>query len=128
MNRTVKENFANRLLLQKKEADVQGLTKVAQNLDHVMDDLEIRSNDESYSYEEKDVKSDVQKSLWSAAVRVADYYDCNIEAPEMQEILENFANNLMHEVRVQGGVKHGVGAYESSVPGESFERPIIEIE
>jgi len=126
--RTVKETFAQRLELQKKEADVQGLTKVASNLEHVVDNLQTREDAESYLYLEKDAAADAEKHIWDAVVRFADYFDCNIDAAEMQQVIERVASDLMQEVRVQGGVRHGVGAHEPIVPGEVPERVTIEVE
>jgi hypothetical protein len=126
--RTVKETFAQRLALQKQEADVQGLTKVATNLEHVVDKLQVREDAESYLYLEKDATSDVEKHIWDAAVRLADFYDCNVDASQMQQVIEKLAESLKQEVRVQGGVKHGIGAHEPVVPGEAPERVTIEVE
>ena len=97
--RTVKETFAQRLELQKKEADVQGLTKVASNLEHVVDNLQTREDAESYLYLEKDAAADAEKHIWDAVVRFADYFDCNIDAAEMQHVIERVAIDLMQEVR-----------------------------
>lgn len=126
--RTVKETFAKRLALQKKEADVQGLTKVASNLEHVVEKSATREDAESYLYLEKDASSDVEKHMWEAAVRLADFYDCNIDAAQMQSVIEKLAGDLKQEVRVQGGVQHGIGAHEPTVPGEAPERVTIEVE
>jgi hypothetical protein len=126
--RTVKETFAKRLELQKKEADVQGMAKVASNLEHVVEKLEIRGDTDSYLYLEKDATSDVEKHIWDAVVRLADFYDCHVDAGQMQEVIEKLANDLMHEVRVQGGVRHGIGAHEPEVHGETPERVTIEVD
>lgn len=126
--RTVKETFAKRLKLQKQEADCQGLTKVASNLEHVVEKLETRADADSYLYLEKDAISDVEKHMWDATVRLADFYDCQIDAGQMQEVIEKLAGTLMHEIRVHGGVQHGIGAHEPEVPGEAPERVTIEVE
>lgn len=128
MKRTIKETFANRLAVQKKEADVRGLEKVANNLNYVCENTSVRADNSSYMYLEQDMLSDVEKPLWDAVVRIADYYDCNIDAETMQNVIEKAASSLMKEVRIKGGVKHGVGAYEPVVPGETPERVTIEIE
>ena len=46
----------------------------------------------------------------------------------MQQVIEKLAESLKQEVRVQGGVKHGIGAHEPAVPGEAPERVTIEVE
>lgn len=126
--RTITEKLALRLEAQSKEADLQGLNKVADMLDSMIEKHDTRNSDESYTYAEDDFRSDVEIKLWEGAVRAADFFDCEINAVEMQEAISKLAKNLIDEVRIKGNVKHGVGAYEPNVPGESFERVIMEVE
>lgn len=129
--RTIKKTFLTRLAAQAQEAEVQGLTKVAdaltsqieKNSDH------IRKNEEFYVYSEKDVKADIQDKFWDIIVRIADYYDTNIDAKEMQALIDKAADDILNDVRVKLGINHGIGAYEPNVPGEEIpDRVTIELE
>jgi hypothetical protein len=126
--RTITEKFARRLEAQSKEAELQGLNKVADMLDSMIVTHDIRNTEDSYTYAEEDFTEDVEKKVWEGVVRAADFFDCDIDAVEMQEVVSKLAKQLVDEVRIKGGAKHGVGAYEPNVPGETLERVTIEIE
>lgn len=126
--RTITEKLALRLEAQSKEAELQGLNKVADMIDSVLTTHETRDIDASYTYAEEDFRSDVEAKLWEGAVRAADFFDCELDAVEMHDAVSKLAKNLIDEVRIKGGVKHGVGAYEPNVPGETLERVTIEVE
>lgn len=128
--RTVKKTFLNRLAVQAKEAEIQGLDKVAESLTSqiVKNSEHVRDADTFYVYSEKDVKSDIQDKFWDVIVRIADYYDANIDAKEMQAVIDRYSEDMLNEVKTKLGMSHGIGAYEASVPGEVSERVTIELE
>ncbi|KKN61000.1 hypothetical protein LCGC14_0526250 [marine sediment metagenome] len=126
--RTITEKFANRLEAQAKEAELQGLSKVADHLSNIIKDHDTRETGASYTYAEDDFKTDVEKKLWEGVVRATDFFDCDMDAAEMQDVVSKLAKHLIDEVRIKGGVRHGVGAYEPNVPGERLERVTIEVE
>jgi len=125
--RTITEKFARRLEAQAKEAKLQGLTKVADHVSKMVDKHKTRDTDSSYTYAKDDLESDVERKVWEGVVRAADFFDCDVDAAEMQKIVTKLAHILVEEVRIKGGVRHGVGAYEPSVPGEARESVMIEI-
>lgn len=126
--RTITEKFALRLEAQSKEAELQGLNKVADMLDDVLATHDTRDTDAPYTYTEEEFKADVESKVWEGVVRAADFYDCELDAIEMQKVISALAKNIMDEVRIKGGVKHGVGAYEPEVLGEKLEQVTIEVE
>ena len=126
--RTITEKFADRLLIQAKEAELKGLNKVADHITNTVSAQETRKTDVSYTYAEEDFTTDVEGKLWEGVFRAADFFDCNVDAADMQDVISKLAKNLIDEVRIKGGVKHGVGAYESTVPGERLERVTIEVD
>lgn len=128
--RTVKKIFLNRLAVQAKEAEIQGLDKVSESLTSqiVKNSEHVRESDAFYVYSEKDVKSDIQDKFWDVIVRIADYYDANIDAKEMQAVIDRYSEDMLNEVKTKLGMSHGVGAYEPNVPGEVSERVTIELE
>ncbi len=125
--RTITEKFARRLEAQAKEAELQGLTKVADHISSMVEEHKTRETDSSYTYAKEDFESDVEKKVWEGVVRAADFFDCDVDAAEMQKIVAKLAHVLIEEVRIKGGVRHGVGAYEPSVPGEARETVMIEV-
>jgi len=126
--RTITKNLAMRLEAQAQEADLVGLKKVAGHLNKLVDSNKTRSSEESYVYAPEDLTTDVEGQLWNAVVRIADYYNCSVDADLAQEEIEKLASDLVKAIGRQGGVKHGVGAYEPTVPGEVVERVILEVE
>jgi len=125
--RTIKKNLINRLKAQLKEAKIQGLSKIASHLDNIVKNQPIRDNTESYTYSKDDFKKDVEGSLWKAAIRAADFYDCNIDAAKTQEVIESLASDFIKEMMNIAGSDSGVGAFEPNVPGEISKRVEIEI-
>lgn len=127
--RTIKENLFTRLATQASEAELQGLTKVAESLTDQLEkqSTNVRPDDAAYSYAREDFVKDVYSQLWGAILRMADFYDIRrLDAAEVQNIIEKQAQEMIDEVRALTGIKHGVGAWEEPVPGE--EKASIEIE
>lgn len=126
--RTVKKIFVNRMKAQVKEAKIQGLSKIASSLDEIIDEQPVREDQASYTYSSDDFNKDVEKLLWKAAIRAADFYNCNIDAVQTQEIIESTAADFIKEMMNITGVEHGVGAYEPNIPGEVSKTVTIEID
>ena len=127
--RTIKKNLFERLNLQAEEAEVQGLEKVAQSLTDQIEEQSkaIRKDDEFYSYSKPELDKDLQCKLWSAAVRILDFYNVkHFDATQVQELVEKAASGLVTGLCKQAGINHGVGAYEKPVYGE--EVSAIEVE
>lgn len=125
--RTITEKLALRLKAQAKEAKLIGLTKIASHLDRVAGN-KTRSVEDSYTYASQDLQQDIEGPLWDVIVRIADYYDCSVSPELMQKEIQKISEDLIKVVSREGGIKHGVGAYEPTVPGEVVERVTIEVE
>ena len=129
--RTIKYSLFNRLTAQAVEADHLGLDKSADGLTDQLGKYAsaVRKNDEFYSYNEDDFEKDLNHQLWGCVVRIADFYDIQqFDAEKLQEVLDRMAEGLIAEMCEQAGVRHGVGAYEDDVPGETHARTAIEVE
>jgi hypothetical protein len=126
--RTVTENLKNRLILQSEEAEIQGLTKIASHLIDQAEILEVRANDDSYTYSNDDFQNDVENSIWRAVVRFADFHNVGIDAMQVQDLVEKVAFDLISELRVKTGTIHGIGAFEPTVSGEERQIVILNVE
>lgn len=126
--RTITENLKERLVAQSAEAKVQGLTKTASHLTDIAEKVSVRKNADSYTYSNEDFESDVENALWGAVVRFADFHNVSVDGIIGQNIVEKFAKDLVSELRAKTGTVHGVGAYESNVPGESKQTVILSVE
>lgn len=129
--RTIKENFLYRLEAQAEEAELRGMVDVAEALTHqITKHAEAtRPDGEFYSYAAEDFKNDVESELWSAMIRIADFYGIvDFDASQLHSVLQKTADNLVIELCAQAGINHGVGAYEPTVPGEMKQHVAIEIE
>lgn len=129
--RTITENLFHRLAAQAQEAEIQGLTKVAEGL---TDQIEkhsslLRHDDTFYKYNEKEFRHDLNSQFWGLIIRMADYYGIkNFDAAEVQNIIANASENILQDFRNVTKVTHGVGLYETPVPGEILEKADIEVE
>lgn len=126
--RTITENLKERLIAQVNEAKIQGLTKTASHLTDITENVSVRKNAESYTYSNDDFESDVENALWRTVVRFADFHNISIDGVVGQNIVEKFAKDLVSELRAKTGTVHGIGAYESNVPGESKQTVILSVE
>jgi hypothetical protein len=126
--RTVKKSFIKRLEVQAKEAKTQGLSKVAHNVKRAVDGQVTRENDASYTYADDEFRGDIEYCFWKAAIRAVDFYNSDIDASDLQKVIEVVSEDFIKEMRVLGNVKHGVGAYEPNIPGETSKRVAIEVE
>lgn len=127
--RTIKKTLLYRMITQADEADLQGLTKVSESLTtQITKNAElVRESDAHYVYPKYEFQKDVEDKFWDIIVRAADFYDINIDAQEIQPLVEKYAQELTQELQVKFAVKHGVGAYEPTVPGEANDKVLIEV-
>jgi len=128
--RTVKKTLLYRLAAQAEEAEIRGLTKVADALtDQIQKNSDnTRQTGTFYTYAAKDFQKDVEGKLWDIVVRAADFYDAGVDAADMQELVQKYAEDLVNDVRAKLGNKNGIGAYEPTVPGEETQRVVIELD
>lgn len=127
--RTITKTMLNRLQAQAEEAKMLGLTKIASSLSEQVEKHSdhVRDTEELYVYSGEQMREDVEKALWTAIVRVADFYGANFDAEKAQVSVDKIASDLVDEVRINVGATDGVGAYEASVPGEVRERVVIDL-
>lgn len=126
--RTIKNNLFQRLVAQAEEADVRGLSKVAESLTEQVSKnaKHIRRDDEFYSYSADQLKTELNDQLWSAAVRIFDFYDIqSFNADQLQDSIDKIAKSLVTELCTQANMQHGIGAYEEAVPGQIIEQAAI---
>lgn len=127
MNRTIKKSLSNRLLAQAKEAELQGLNKVGLHLKELINNIPKRDNDEMYFYTFANLEKDVENSLWNATLRIADYFDKNVDAAYIQEMIEKLSTTLIEEMRIHTG-SIGIGPHEPGLPGQDLKKVAIEVE
>lgn len=128
--RTIKHSFINKLAAQASEAEVRGLSNVAEVVtEQVVKHADfVRKNDAFYIYSDDSFRKDVNSALWDAVIRVADYYDLRqFNVDDVNSIVERTAGEMIKEICTSAGTTSSIGAYETAVPGEvkSFE---IEVE
>ncbi len=126
--RTIKNNLLQRLAAQAEEAEIQGLTKIATALTDKISKAAVRSDDDFYLYANSDFQTDIESNLWDIVIRAADFYDSRFDSLEMQEIIEKYAQDLIHEISVKLGATHQVGAHEPTVPGELPTKIVLEVD
>jgi hypothetical protein len=124
--RSITENQRDRMVAQAEEAEVRGLTKIAEHLTYQIEKTAVRPTDSFYSYAKNEFQHDIETALWAAILRVADFHDKTIDPVDAQEIVEKFAEDLIHDVRVKAGAD-SVGAHEPNLPGEIKEHISIEL-
>ena len=126
--RTITKKLSARLKAQAQEANVMGLKKLGNHLMR-LSEAKTRATGSSYVYSETDLKQDVETSLWNAMLRIADYYDCNIDAEFTQHNVEKLSELMRTAISKHAGISHGVGVYEPIVPGEEVvEEVLIEVD
>lgn len=128
--RTITENLFNRLLAQAQEAELQGLSKIAEGLTNQIEKNShlVRKDDSFYLYNEEEFRNDLNSQFWNIIVRAADFYGVRkFDAVVTQELIDKTAQILVEDFCNIVGINHGVGAYEENVPGELTGRVDIEI-
>ncbi len=127
--RTIKKTLLYRLVAQAEEADLQGLAKVSDALTTQITKsaATVREAGEQYIYPQHEFQKEVEEKFWDIIVRASDFYDINVDAQEMQPLIEKYAEELTHDILVKFAVKHGIGAYEPKVPGEIQDKILLEV-
>ena len=126
VTRSITDKLRKRLLAQAREATNMGLTKTA---DLIVSDLEAtpeRADEDHYTYSSEELQQDVEQLVYTAAIRVQDYFNKTADAGEVGHLTEAVAQDLIDQVRHAIGGKV-VGSYEPQVPGEVRERTSIEV-
>jgi hypothetical protein len=128
--RTINEKMFLRLAAQRDEAGLLKMGKLSRHLQNVVVDAKDvqRENDTGYKYSHEELRTDVERELWNAAIRAADYFGAPFDAVKAQKAIEKLAGDLIEEVRVIVGNQSGVGPYDVKVPGECPEEVMFEIE
>jgi hypothetical protein len=123
--RTISNILKKKLMAQVDEANFQGLDKIANNLNYLVKTSSTRPDRDEYIYSHASLKSDMEKLLWTAAVRVQDYFGKTANAQDIDSIIEAHANDLIAEIKhkIGGNI---IGPYEPLVAGEL--RNVVEIE
>lgn len=127
MHNTIAEHVRNRLVAQAEEAEVQGLTKVAEHLTNQIEKSGVRPTESFYSYAEYELENDVKAALWDAAIRVIDFHDRPFNAIDIYEEVNSIAKELITNLRVKIGAIDGVGAFEPDLLGEEKGHVSIEL-
>ena len=126
VTRSITDKLRKRLLAQAREATNMGFNKTA---DLIVSDLETtpeRSDEDHYTYSSEELQQDVEQLVYTAAIRVQDYFNKTADAKDVGHLSETFAHDLIDQVRHAIGGKV-VGPYEPQVPGEVRERTSIEV-
>lgn len=118
MKNTVNKMFFERLAAQADEADIQGLTKLASHLTDKLEELNVRASDDDYKYSSEQLKYDVESSLWSALIKIANFHNINFDAVGMESLIKKYAEDIITDFQVESGVRHGVGSFEEPTLGE----------
>lgn len=113
-----------RLQAQKNEAESQQLTKVANVLDTVLDNVE-PVDDKSFVYPDTTFASDVESNLWNILVQASTFYGVNLNVDKAEEIVSFAKEALLTEFKVAHNVSSDIGKFEGQLPGE--EDLIIEL-
>lgn len=124
--KTISKNLLLRLVAQAEEAEIHKHTKIATDLTNVItkfaeNHLVRDDDDEKYEYKNEDLAEDIKVLVWSAAMRVFDYYDHLPDAREIDQVIEDLTENMLgsFENLIEGTHK---GKYEPKTPGESEEK------
>lgn len=125
--RTITEYIYNRLIAQVDEVRVQGFEKLANKIEDVVIAVPHRKDDDSYTYASEDFKNDVEKNIWEAVVRTADFHNTSFDIKDIEPIVKKLANELISELNVISNNTAGVGAFEPTVPGEIRGKKVLEI-
>jgi uncharacterized membrane-anchored protein YjiN (DUF445 family) len=123
--RTITESLKKRLIAQYEESVFQGFDKTASQLKVQAQETPVRGDFEDYVYSKQDLINDVEKLLWSAAVRTQDYFGKTADAHVIEQLIEACAEDLITTIKTKIGGDI-VGPYEPIVPGE--ERFVVEID
>ena len=124
--KTITATLLNRLDAEAEEADVLGLHSIAQNLTRQIEKTATRLDTADYEYPVKEFEQDIQDLLWSAVIRTADFYNCNVNSVECNKLVVRAAQELASGVFNQSGLHSSVGAYEEPILGQDEDISIEE--
>ena len=112
-------NLKKRFLAQKEEANFQGLTKIASIISSKIDEIPVRSDmdNQYHKYSHAELSKDVEDLLFTAAVRVQDYFDKTADQQEIHNIINAFSEDFICTMKNKIGGQIS-GPFEPSVPGE----------
>ncbi len=121
MKKTVLHSMLKRFAMVAQEADLQNKAVLAASLTNQIDKYadNVRSNDEGYHYDEDELMADLKDSMWDALVRLADFYQTDVDEEFMEKLALETAESLKEEFCSHSGAV--VGAYEEQVPGEEVD-------
>lgn len=113
LNKTV----YHKLLLQAREAQEQGLNKLATG---VLEAIGPHPEEDVKEYSYATLQQDLYNDFWKSAAKVVAYYDLDsVKAEKLNEIItacaEHFTSELEHTLEVEDVVK---GPFEPQIPGE----------
>ena len=107
----------NKLILQAKEAEEQGLTKLAFG---VLNSIGSVPEDENHNYNYDQLQDDIYNGLWKLANCVIKYHDLNsADVIRINQTLESLAEKVIEEVEHSLNIDYStVGPNEDKVPGQ----------
>lgn len=107
-----------RLNAQAEEAEKIGLLDLATHIDErIIKNAEMKNPKPTYSADEYD--HDIESCVWDAVIATASFHGVsNIDALQVQDFVEKFAEDLKLSCRNQIKVKTAIGAFENKLPGE----------
>ncbi len=125
--RTITDNLYERIIAQVDEVKIQGFEKLANKVEDIVIAIPSRKDGASYTYASEDFEGDVEKAIWKAVIRTADFHNTTFDIQQVEPIVKKIANDLISELRVISNNESGVGAFEPTVPGEMRATKILEI-
>ena len=107
-----------RLNAQAEEAENVGAIRVANHVDEcIIKNAEIQDPKSIYYAEE--YQHDIESAIWDAVIATASFHGVsNIDALQIQNFVEKFADDFKFSCRNQMNIKTSIGSYENKVPGE----------
>jgi hypothetical protein len=107
----------NKLMLQAKEAEAQGLVKLAHNIFGVICGS---PDDEKIQYSIGEMQDEVQQELWKLASNVLKYYDTqSVDALKLNGVIELLTDKFIEDVKSAIHADPVIaGPFEPPVPGE----------
>ncbi len=112
------EIIYNKLLLQAEEAQHQGLTKLASGILQAVGPYPAEEP-ENYAY--SDLNKNIYDQLWKVTSQIIAYHDIkSVQAEQLDQVLNVFAEKLINELEFCLGVEGQVGPLEPKLPGQDI--------
>ncbi len=115
--RSITKSALKKIVAQRDEAKLLGFDKVAKQLSEQIAGNQVREDSAGYVYDYNDLKTEVENSLWDMAVRAQDYCGKIVDARDINDIVERYAEEFISAIKVSTGTV--VGPYEKPVLGEN---------